>query len=250
MINPFIYLQPLYPIYMIDFLTKDSELPILLKKQKSKLNKFNFDYRPKSYWGPQLIETAILSKIKGQERKEIVKKYLASKKLDTETQLIDESLPEDIRKSYGQIHPNFMGGEYLPDTKDNEVEIARVVLKSTTQDVYSFRAKKLKNKIKYSIHDEYESTFELAIKTSTKPLTFSQMVKLIEYSTFNETQDYPAVYGGSRDWQFYNGNLDLSIWDFETVHSDFYRELEEWFDIQNYIWLIEKSIVLAEDDDE
>ena len=72
-----------------------------------------------------------------------------------------------------------MGGEYLPNTADNEIEIARVVLKSTMRDVYSFRAKRLKNKIKYSIHDEYENTFNLGIKTSSKPLTFSQIVKLI-----------------------------------------------------------------------
>lgn len=235
---------------MVDILPEASELPNLLQKQKSKLLKFNSDYRPNSYWGPQLLETAILSKIKGQERKEMVSKYLKSNDLSAMSYLTDESLPEEIRKSYGQIHPNFMGGEYLPDTKDNEVEIARVVLKSTTQDVYSFRAKKLKNKIKYSIHDEYENTFDLAIKSSTKPLTFSQIVKLIEFSTVNEIQDYPNVYGGAREHQYHNYYNDLHLWDFETVHSDFYRELEEWFDIQNYIWLIEKSIELAKDDDE
>ena len=235
---------------MVDILPETSELPNLLQKQKSKLLKFNSDYRPNSYWGPQLLETAILSKIKGQERKEMVSKYLKSNDLSAMSYLTDESLPEEIRKSYGQIHPNFMGGEYLPDTKDNEVEIARVVLKSTTQDVYSFRAKKLKNKIKYSIHDEYENTFDLAIKTSAKPLTFSQIVKLIEFSTVNEIQDFPNVYGGAREHQYHNYYNDLHLWDFETVHSDFYRELEEWFDIQNYIWLIEKSIELAEGDDE
>ena len=116
---------------MVDILPEASELPNLLQKQKSKLLKFDSDYRPNSYWGPQLLETAILSKIKGQERKEIVKKYLASKKLDSETQLIEEDLPEEIRKGYGRIHPKFMGGEYLPNTADNEIEIARVVLKST-----------------------------------------------------------------------------------------------------------------------
>ena len=235
---------------MVDILPEASELPNLLQKQKSKLLKFNSDYRPNSYWGPQLLETAILSKIKGQERKEMVSKYLKSNDLSAMSYLTDESLPEEIRKSYGQIHPNFMGGEYLPDTKDNEVEIARVVLKSTTQDVYSFRAKKLKNKIKYSIHDEYENTFDLAIKTSAKPLTFSQIVKLIEFSTVNEIQDFPNVYGGAREHQYHHYYNDLHLWDFETVHSDFYKELEEWFDIQNYIWLIEKSIELADDDDD
>ena len=233
---------------MLDSLPEASELPSLLKKQKSKLLKFNLDYRPNSYWGPQLLETAILSKIKGQERKEMVSHYLKSNELSPDSYWLNESLPDDIRNAYGQMHPSFIGGEYLPDTKDKEVEIARVVLNSATQDVYSFRAKKLKNNIKYSIHDEYENTFELAIKTSTKPLKFSEVIKLIEFSTVNEIQEYPAVYGGSRDWQFYNDNEDLSLWDFETVHSDYYRELEEWFDIQNYIWLIEKSIELAEDD--
>ena len=86
---------------MVDILPEASELPNLLQKQKSKLLKFDSDYHPNSYWGPQLLETAILSKIKGQERKEMVSKYLKSNELSSESYLMDESLPEDIRKEYG-----------------------------------------------------------------------------------------------------------------------------------------------------
>ena len=44
-----------------------------------------------------------------------------------------------------------MGGEYLPDLLPNEVEIARVVLKSTTMDVQSIRARRTKHRIIYRI---------------------------------------------------------------------------------------------------
>ena len=38
-------------------------------------------------------------------------------------------------------------------------------------------------------------------------------------------------------------NEDIErIWDFERVYSDFYPELEEWYDIQNFIWLVRKKI--------
>ena len=40
---------------MVDILPEASELPNLLQKQKSKLLNFNSDYRPYSYWGPQLL---------------------------------------------------------------------------------------------------------------------------------------------------------------------------------------------------
>jgi len=39
------------------------------------------------------------------------------------------------------IHPSFMGGEYLPDYRRDEIEIARIELESTTSDVISVRAR-------------------------------------------------------------------------------------------------------------
>ena len=50
------------------------------------------------------------------------------------------SLTEDERNRFGAIHPSFMGGEYLPDCNPSETEIARVKLRSTTQDLISIRA--------------------------------------------------------------------------------------------------------------
>jgi hypothetical protein len=39
------------------------------------------------------------------------------------------------RSALGRLHPSFMGGEYLPDRRDTEVEIARINIDSTTSDV-------------------------------------------------------------------------------------------------------------------
>jgi hypothetical protein len=44
--------------------------------------------------------------------------------------ILNESLEDEARASWGQVHPMFMGGEYLPDYDDSEVEIARIELKS------------------------------------------------------------------------------------------------------------------------
>ena len=52
-----------------------------------------------------------------------------------------------------------LGKEFLSQLKENEVEIARLEMASTTQDVYSIRARLTKNKILYHIEDEYEKDF-------------------------------------------------------------------------------------------
>ena len=61
---------------------------------------------------------------------------------------------------------------------------------------------------------------------------------------------YRKLFGGSRasnieefDRTTPLSNEDIErIWDFERVYSDFYPELEEWYDIQNFIWLVRKKI--------
>jgi len=50
------------------------------------------------------------------------------------------------REGLGAIHPSFMGGEYLPGYRRNEVEIVRIELDSTTSDVISLRARPIGRK--------------------------------------------------------------------------------------------------------
>jgi hypothetical protein len=75
------------------------------------------------------------------------------------TRLNNDSLDEEARRSLGQIHPSFMGGEYLPNYRRHEVEIARIELQSTTSDVISLRARGTGLRIKYRLVDEYQTDF-------------------------------------------------------------------------------------------
>jgi len=50
------------------------------------------------------------------------------------------------REGLGAIHPSFMGGEYLPGYRRNEVEIVRIELDSTTSDAISLRARPIGRK--------------------------------------------------------------------------------------------------------
>jgi hypothetical protein len=68
---------------------------------------------------------------------------------------INDSLDDMARKQLSQIHPTFMGGEYLPDCGRNEVEIVRIELESTTYDVISLRARPAGSRIAYSLVDSH-----------------------------------------------------------------------------------------------
>jgi hypothetical protein len=59
------------------------------------------------------------------------------------------------RSALGRLHPSFMGGEYLPDRRETEVEIARINIDSTTSDVTSVYAKAGKDRVLYRVVDEY-----------------------------------------------------------------------------------------------
>jgi len=66
-------------------------------------------------------------------------------------ELLRDSLNEEVRISLGKIHSTFMGGEYLPGYRRQEVEIARIALASTTSDVISLRARPPGSRIKYRL---------------------------------------------------------------------------------------------------
>ena len=70
-----------------------------------------------------------------------------------------------------------MGGEYLPDQKDDEVEIARITIASTTQDVTSVYAGKVDDQIRFRVVDEYggETLTGPAERASAKPLTLGEL---------------------------------------------------------------------------
>jgi hypothetical protein len=199
--------------------------------------KYNLDFRPVSYWGPQKVETHVAARVKGELRRQQAIHDLEDNHADHE--IISESLTEEHRRAAGAVHPWLMGGEYLSDLKPNEVEIARVVMQSTTMDVISIRARKTKNRIIYKIIDEYPEdefqNYSLTKKTSKQPLTLGELIKLIDNAVEG------GLVGSGRNWHFEEGTCADEIYDFETASSAFYTELSEWYDEANEEWLHEKQ---------
>ena len=134
--------------------------------------------RPISYFWAEDRGIHLSSNIMGAERKAKYERLIAEGKAD----LIDDwiaspALSAEDRGHFGRMHPAFMGGEYLPHRLSHEVEIARITIASTTQDVTSVYAKLGKDRIYYRVIDEYGgSTLEgPSHRTSMHPLTLKQL---------------------------------------------------------------------------
>jgi len=134
----------------------------------------DLDFRPNSYFWPTGLETHLLARIKGAERKAALKRLLDSgRPEDVPDFLAKSALSDSERQALGRIHPAFMGGEYLPDLMRTETMIARITIASTTQDVTCVYARRGRNRIHYRVVDEYEGATlsGKSTRTSTHPLS-------------------------------------------------------------------------------
>ena len=139
----------------------------------------NLRFRPQSYFWAKDKGIQLLSDIKGANRRRMAEQALQGDVLgELSPQLLAHALQEDDRRFIGRLHPSFMGGEYLPSTRKQEVEIARITIASTTQDVTCVYARPLGKRISYRIVDEYngDTITGRQTRTSTKPLSLGELV--------------------------------------------------------------------------
>jgi hypothetical protein len=146
--------------------------------------------------------------------------------------LLRETLDEDTRRSLDQIHPSFMGGEYLPDYHRDEVEIARIELESTTSDVISIRARPRCRRIEYSVCDEYQVEYRFSRKTSSRPLTLGELIRFLDSVEHPEAEPEWRRFGFVLS--FNETNLDCgadleTLEDFTRVSSDLYPKLGQHY---------------------
>jgi hypothetical protein len=197
----------------------------------------DLDFRPRSYFGPLPLETHLIAKVTGQERREMLRAQLAHGSSDYPAELQESTLDDDLREALGRMHPMLMGGEYLPPLEKNETEIARISLLSVTADQISVRARPLGCRIAYHIVDEYpEDDPEDGIKyrfepgSSTQPLTLRQLVAAIE-----------SACAGGIVWSILEMNANYGeverLHGFVTVSSEFYPQLERYYDVRIEAWL-------------
>ena len=79
-----------------------------------------------------------------------------------------------------------MGGEYLPDRRDTEVEIARLNIDSTTSDVTSVYARPGKDRINYRVVDEYDGDTLSEKRTRSSK---RQLLRLLLIDEMNQLLD-------------------------------------------------------------
>ncbi len=184
----------------------------------------NLDFRPTSYFSALSVEQLLLSSIKGQKRQDIVRQALKEGRVPLVPEAyLDSALTADDRNALGRIHPSFMGGEYLPKFHNEEVEIARINIASTTSDVTSLLARRVGNRIHYRVVDEYggDTLTSPSTRTSNKPLTLGQV---------------ESFFNGA--WSIFD-NLEMNFGDdgfneeemlnFTSPSSEFYPEFGELY---------------------
>jgi len=172
-------------------------------------------FRPASYFWPITHETHVIAAIKGERRREAIRAAFDANRVSAlDEYYASPVLHEDDRRALGALHPSFMGGEYLPNREETEVEIARITIDSTTSDVTSVYAKAGKSRIYYRVVDEYggDTLCGKARRTSKRPLSLGELIEL-----FLEAWPLKDVLEGS--------DLDLEgAQDFTHPSSEFYPQ--------------------------
>jgi hypothetical protein len=200
-------------------------------------------FRPASYFWPLGLQTHFLARIKGAERKAALKQLIAAGRFDEIPSFLTKSaLSSDERQALGRIHPALMGGEYLPDMLTDEVEIARITIASTTQDVTSVYARRGKNRIYYRVVDEYEggTLSGRTTRTSTRPLTLGELEIFL-----NGAWSIFAVLAMNVGSQGYDRDLMLAF--VVGVESQFYPQISELYARRIDAWGAARRAKLALD---
>ncbi|MEY4242393.1 MAG: hypothetical protein RJA14_2089 [Pseudomonadota bacterium] len=151
------------------------------KMTSSEPAKIDQGFRPARYFGPTRLESYLRSTIKGSERRGMVASILRDGDAPLPVGLAEPGLSDDARVSWGAIHPSMMGGEYLPDRRGRELEIARITIQSTTQDVTCVYAFQGRGRLRYRVVDEYDGDcLQGSVRrTSSLPLRLGELTDFL-----------------------------------------------------------------------
>lgn len=114
------------------------------------------EQKPKTYFSPQPLVTYLVEQVKNAAIRERLDLLLSEGRIEEVRQLLDEvGITTNSIRHLEAIHPMFMGGNYLPNMDEGEVEIARIEIASTTHDVTCLFAKMDNGRIRFRVVDEY-----------------------------------------------------------------------------------------------
>jgi hypothetical protein len=194
----------------------------------------DLSFRPQTYWPEDDSLSLRVGRIKGEQRRLRAEALLREGKSDELEALIEEGvmaedLSDEDRKAWGRIHPSNLGGEFLPQLGEGEVEIARVALASTTGDVQSVRARRTERGITLQVVDEYSNTFTTGERVYEQPLTLGELVEFIDAADIVDTEGPPGglVLGTIRRWSESDPELLLNA---AWASSAFYPDLGRYYE--------------------
>lgn len=213
----------------------------------------DLNHRPGTYWDCDAVQ----ANIKGQVRRALIDQAIRSGEAGAIPPVVfADKLPDWVRTMVGQLHPQLMGGEYLPEYSPGEIEIARLSLRSTTSDVITLTARLYDGRIRYRWREEYEDesasgTIRYVIPegqaASMKPLSLGELVELIRSTTRSDYQcpesDLIKMF---RDDLVMDGSSAEEAAAFMSMSSEFYPALQRWYDDDSARWLAN----LAKQDEE
>ena len=185
----------------------------------------DLSFRPDTYWPEALTQEQLLSRIKGRVRREMAREILDTEGFAGLTELLaQEDLDEPEREAWGRVHPDFMGGEYLPTLLPTDVEIARISLASVMSDQISIRARYEGKKIRYLVCGEYDFEYSLIFEESDSPLSLGELIEFIDKSR-QVDDEFDGLL--QAHWEFnYSESLDVegSV-GFASISSCWYPQL-------------------------
>lgn len=217
------------------------------------MNTIDLSFRPDTYWPESLTPEQLLTRIRGKERQNIARRVFKDHGFTGLNEfLVKEGLAEEERSAWGAIGPWCLGGEYLPELYEGEVEIARISLASTTSDQISVRARREDAVIRYRIVGEYEEDelmrYKLPFETTERPFSLAQLMGFIDAAYIPD-----CAYPGGILTSHWAMMTDFAYGPQETVgflslSSSFYPQIGECYLERAVEWI--EAHTETEDEDE
>ncbi len=129
-------------------------------------------------------------------------------------------------------NPDLFSLAFRPDYWENdeeteEIEIAVINVQSVLGDSLRITAEQSGDKVQYKIMDGNGGEYHAEPETSSKPLTMHEIVEMIRKASPNKGDSLPDYF---RQLNLLDDTDPNSLVDFVSVESDFYPELQRWYE--------------------
>ena len=204
---------------------------------------FNLEYKPTDFFESIGFEEKAGGRIVGEARRVAALEKVKTRYYPPE--LVGRKFHSYLREKEGKRHPWLMGGEYLPHLENDEIEICRIVLRSSTLDIISIRAKLQEKHFEYNVVDEHNvCEYKPPQFDEKNPITMRQLIEIIENCDRDFGDPETNLLEGEKGLilpiikQQFSANMrGEEVNDFLSVHSVFYPQIEEYFNIRiREIW--------------